>query len=345
MSIINGRERIMNILLTSVGRRAYIIEYLKEVYKKLGLAGSIIATNSDKYTTAMSIADKAFTSPLIYDEDYIPFLLDICKRERIDILISLFDIDLMILAKNKLKFEDLGVKVIVSDENIINICNDKYEMLKYLKSMNMPVPDSYIELDVAMENVSFENKTYILKPRWGMGSLSIFEAENKKELEVLYEKAKRSIQKSYLRFESNADMNRAILIQEKIKGDEFGLDIFNDLEGENLSVTVKRKYAMRSGETDIAEVTENSELKAVGKKIAKSLSHIGNLDMDILLSEGKAYIIDMNARFGGGYPFTHNAGVNELEAIIRFCSGMELNDLSVKKYGLFAKEITMVELK
>ena len=48
MSIINGRERIMNILLTSVGRRAYIIEYLKEVYKKLGLAGSIIATNSDK---------------------------------------------------------------------------------------------------------------------------------------------------------------------------------------------------------------------------------------------------------------------------------------------------------
>ena len=178
-----------------------------------------------------------------------------------------------------------------------------------------------------------------------MGSLSIFEDENKKELEVLYEKAKRSIQKSYLRFESNADMNRAILIQEKIKGDEFGLDIFNDFEGENLSVTVKKKYAMRSGETDIAQVTENVELKAVGKKIAKSLSHIGNLDMDILLSDGKAYIIDMNARFGGGYPFTHNAGVNELESIIRLFGGMELNDLSVKKYGLFAKEITMVELK
>ena len=102
---------------------------------------------------------------------------------------------------------------------------------------------------------------------------------------------------------------------------------------------------MRSGETDIAEVTKNSDLKTVGKKIAKSLSHIGNLDMDILLSDGKAYIIDMNARFGGGYPFTHNAGVNELEAIIRLCSGKEINDLSVKKYGCFAKEITMVELK
>ena len=218
-------------------------------------------------------------------------------------------------------------------------------MLKYLEKINLPVPETYLDLDKALEYADFHKKTYILKPRWGVGSLSIFEAENKKELEVLYEKAKRSIQKSYLRFESNADMNRAILIQEKIKGDEFGLDIFNDLKGENLSVTVKRKYAMRSGETDIAEVTKNSDLKTVGKKIAKSLSHIGNLDMDILLSDGKAYIIDMNARFGGGYPFTHNAGVNELEAIIRLCSGMELNDLSVKKYGCFAKEITMVELK
>ena len=251
----------------------------------------------------------------------------------------------MILAKNKAEFEALGVKVIVSNEDVINICNDKFEMLEYLKKINMPVPETYLDLDKALEYADFDKKTYILKPRWGMGSLSIFEAENKKELEVLYEKAKKSIQKSYLRFESNADMNRAILIQEKIKGDEFGLDIFNDIKGENLSVTVKRKYAMRSGETDIAEVTKNSDLKTVGKKIAKSLSHIGNLDMDILLSDGKAYIIDMNARFGGGYPFTHNAGVNELEAIIRLCSGKKLNDLSVKKYGLFAKEITMVELK
>ena len=76
----------MNILLTSVGRRAYIIDYLRDIYKDLGLIGSIVATNSDMNTTAMSVADKAFESPLIYDEEYIPFLLEICKNEKIDIL-------------------------------------------------------------------------------------------------------------------------------------------------------------------------------------------------------------------------------------------------------------------
>lgn len=335
----------MNILLTSVGRRAYIIDYLRDVYKKLGLAGNIIATNSDMNTTAMSVADKAFESPIIYDEKYIPFLLEICKSEKIDMLISLFDIDLMILAKNKSRFEEMGVKVIVSDENIINICNDKFEMLKYLKKINMPVPKTYIDLEEVLKETDFDKNSYILKPRWGMGSLSIFEAENKKELEVLYEKAKRSIQKSYLRFESGADIDRAILIQEKIKGDEYGLDIFNDFKGKNLTVTVKRKLAMRSGETDIAKVIENKELEDIGKKIAESLKHIGNLDMDILFDGQSAYIIDMNARFGGGYPFTHSAGVNELEALIRLCKNEKVNDLSVKKYGLFAKEIAMLELK
>ena len=335
----------MNILLTSVGRRAYIIDYLRDVYKRLGLAGNIIATNSDMNTTAMSVADKAFESPIIYDEKYIPFLLEICKSEKIDMLISLFDIDLMILAKNKSRFEKMGVKVIVSNENIINICNDKFEMLKYLKKINMPVPKTYIDLEEALKGADFDKNSYILKPRWGMGSLSIFEAENKKELEVLYEKAKRSTQKSYLRFESGADIGRAILIQEKIKGDEYGLDIFNDFKGENLTVTVKRKLAMRSGETDIAKVIENKELEDIGNKIAESLKHIGNLDMDILFDGQNAYIIDMNARFGGGYPFTHSAGVNELEALIRLCKNEKVNDLSVKKYGLFAKEIAMLELK
>ena len=335
----------MNILLTSVGRRAYIIDYLRDVYKRLGLVGNIIATNSDMNTTAMSVADKAFESPIIYDEKYIPFLLEICKSEKIDMLISLFDIDLMILAKNKSRFEEMGVKVIVSNENIINICNDKFEMLKYLKKISMPVPKTYIDLEEALKGADFDKNSYILKPRWGMGSLSIFEAENKKELEVLYEKAKRSIQKSYLRFESGADIDRAILIQEKIKGDEYGLDIFNDFKGENLTVTVKRKLAMRSGETDIAKVIENKELEDIGKKIAESLKHIGNLDMDILFDGQSAYIIDMNARFGGGYPFTHSAGVNELEALIRLCKNEKVNDLSVKKYGLFAKEISMLELK
>ena len=96
---------------------------------------------------------------------------------------------------------------------------------------------------------------------------------------MLYEKAKKDIQKSYLRFESKADIKKAILIQEKISGVEYGLDIFNDLNGEYIKTTVKRKLAMRSGETDIAKVTDDESLQAIGKRIGQNLCHIGNLDL------------------------------------------------------------------
>lgn len=335
----------MNILLTSVGRRAYIIEYLKEIYKRLSICGNIIAANSDGLTTAMSAADRAFVSPLIYDDRYIPFLLDICEREKVDILLSLFDIDLPILARHKKDFEKLGVRVIVSNERVINICNDKYEMLKYLKKLNLHIPETFLDLNEALKYADFNNKSYILKPRWGMGSLNIFEAENKEELQVLYNKAVRNLKRSYLKFESEANMDRAILIQEKITGDEYGLDILNDLECNYTFTTVKRKLAMRSGETDIAEVVKDEKLAVLGEEIGRRLGHIGNLDMDVLLKKDMPYIIDMNARFGGGYPFTHSAGVDELEAIIRWSMGENDINLEVKKYELFAKVINITALR
>ena len=92
----------MNILLTSVGRRAYMVKYFKEA---VGARGEIHVVNSDDKTVAFRYADKASVCPLIYDDSYIPFLLEYCEINKIDAVISLFDIDLLVLAKNKARFE------------------------------------------------------------------------------------------------------------------------------------------------------------------------------------------------------------------------------------------------
>ena len=80
----------MNVLLTSVGRRAYMVKYFKEA---LGEQGQVHVCNSDDLTVAFHYADKAVIAPLIYSDDYIPFLLRYCKENDIKILVSLFDID------------------------------------------------------------------------------------------------------------------------------------------------------------------------------------------------------------------------------------------------------------
>src|SRR5690606_16898276 len=182
----------------------------------------------------------------------------------------------------------------------------------FLMEQGFDTPKTFNHLKiskVALKNREI-NFPLIIKPRWGMGSIGIYKAENDLELEVFYNKVKRDISNSYLKYESDGHLENVVLIQQFIEGQEYGLDVFNDLEGNHIKTFVKRKIAMRSGETDSAKTEENIPLMELGKKIAQSLNHVGNLDMDCFISDGELYILELNCRFGGGYPFTHLAGVN-----------------------------------
>ena len=79
---------------------------------------------------------------------------------------------------------------------------------------------------------------------------------------------------------------------------------------------LKKKIAMRSGETDSAETVRDYRLSKIGEKLSRRLKHIGNLDVDAFIVNETPYVLEMNARFGGGYPFSHLAGVNLPKAIV-----------------------------
>ena len=54
-----------------------MVKYFKEV---LGNDGKVYVCNSDDKSIAFKYADEKVISPLIYDENYIPFLLDYCRK-------------------------------------------------------------------------------------------------------------------------------------------------------------------------------------------------------------------------------------------------------------------------
>lgn len=336
----------INILLTSVGRRGYLVKYFKEA---LGDDGKVYVSNSSDISPAFNHADGSIVTPLIYDEGYIDFLLAYCKEKNVNAIISLFDIDLPVLSKNKNRFKEQGIDIIVSNPEIIEICNDKWKTYQFLKENNLNTVHTYIKLKEVKQALNNNEIKYpvIVKPRWGMGSISVMEAENEEELNILYKMAINKIKNTYLKYESISNLEESVLIQEKINGREYGLDIINDLKGNYQTTIVKEKYAMRAGETDCAKVVNNAALREVGEKIGKKLCHIGNMDMDVFLVGNKPYILEMNARFGGGYPFSHMAGVNLPKAIIAWLNNekVDRNILEPQRLDvLFHKDINIVEL-
>ena len=304
----------MNILLTSVGRRAYMVKYFKEA---LGENGQVHVCNSDDKTVAFHYADKSVISPLIYDENYIPFLLDYCKENKIDMLLSLFDIDLLVLAKNKERFQKIVTNVILSDKELIEICNDKWKTYIFLKENGFNTPKTYLTLEDTINALDRGEISYpvVVKPRFGCGSIALSIAEDEMALLYYFRRNTRTINKSYLKYES-ASVEDKIIYQECLKGQEYGADIINDLNGEFQNTIVKKKIAMRAGETDIAKIVDEPEIFKEVCRLGKLTKHIGNMDIDVFFVEGKTYILEMNARFGGGYPFSHIAGCNLPKALV-----------------------------
>jgi len=308
-----------NIILTSAGRRNYLVEYFKSA---LSGTGKVYTANSTKDATAMLVSDGAFVAPMLDDPEYIPFLLKVCTKYSITIIVPLFDLELPILAPAIDQFQDIGVTVFVSDIDIIKICNDKWETFRFLRNHGFNSPSTFLSIAETLDSIEHNKCSFplMIKPRWGMGSIATNVAENPKELEVLFAMVKRNMMKTYLNKNSKKDLNQSIVIQRFLEGDEFGLDVVNNLNESFIVSFVKKKLSMRAGETDSAETVNDPELEQLGKDISCKLKHCGNLDVDVMRSGGKPYIIDMNARIGGGYPFSHLAGADIPAAYVAWAS-------------------------
>lgn len=335
----------MNLLITSVGRRSYMIEFFKNSLKGIG---QVYAANSEK-TYAISIADNFVITPPIYDNSYTGFLINYCKANNINAIISLFDIDLLLLSKNKELFKENGITLIVSDFKVIELCNDKWLSYNFMNENSINTPMSFIDLQKCIEALRKKEVLFplIVKPRWGMGSIGIFEAEDEEELIVLYRKVKKLNTNPYLKYQSEADINHSVLIQEKLSGNEYGIDVFNDFNKNHICTVAKHKISMRAGETDMAEVIYDKRLEELGLLLSSKLGHIGNLDVDCFLVEGEFYILELNCRFGGQYPFSHLSGANFPEIIINLLQNKVLNksDISVRYNTMGSKDLSIKQLQ
>ena len=296
----------MNILFTCAGRRTYLLKYFRE---QMGDKDKIIAADMQLTAPALSVADVKVMVPAVYDEHYVEALHQICEMHNVDVLISLNDLELPILAENKLSFENIGVNVLVSSSEVIDICFDKLKTADFITSIGLKPPKTYRNLESATQAILDGELKFpvVIKPRWGSASIGIEFVDNIDDLRIVYELIRRKTSKGMLGEVSQLD-DDFILIQEKITGKEYGLDIINDLEGNNVAVAVKQKLSMRAGETDKATTVDNPELHRIGEVIGRKLAHIGNLDCDILEMGGEYYILELNPRFGGGFPFSYEAG-------------------------------------
>jgi len=314
----------MNVLFTCAGRRNYLLEYFKEA---IGDSGKIIAADMSPTAPAMALADVARVVSDVYAEEYLDQILQICLEEKVDLLISLNDLELPVLSPHRKKFEETGIRLLISEQAVIDICFDKFRTVQFCEELHMGTPRTYLSLEEAKKALESGEVSFpiVVKPRWGSASIGLEFPADMEELELAYRLVTLRVSRSILSEASKEDAERSVLIQEMIDGTEYGLDILNDFSGKTVQVYVKEKLAMRAGETDKSVLRDKPELEALGFRVGQALGHIGNVDCDMFEKDGKYYLLELNPRFGGGYPFSQMSGANYPAAILAWMENREFD--------------------
>lgn len=294
----------MNILATSVGRRTQLLKYFKEQLKE---EGKLIATDNSPLAPAAYIADEFYLVPKINEPEYLDRLLDICKKEDIKAVFSLIDPELSIIAKNAHKFEEIGVRPIVSEYDACEIWLDKFEAQSFCIERGFNYAKTYCDFkkfENALEKGEIDFPVFI-KPQKGSASLHISKVNN--------------IEQARLIWDSVPDL----IVQEFLDGQELGVDVYIDfLTEEIVAIFIKEKIAMRAGETDKSRSVKSEELFGIIKSLVKQANLKGPIDIDVFDVDGKYYISEINPRFGGGYLHAYECGVNFPKYIMNNLKGI-----------------------
>jgi carbamoyl-phosphate synthase large subunit len=318
----NNGVRVTNVLFTCAGRRTFTIRAFQQA---LNNCGRVFACDASPDAPALQIADKGFVVPPADADNYIDVLLTICREQRVRLLIPAVEPELPLLAAHRTRFLKIGTLPLVSLPEIVAICYDKLETAAFLDRCGLAAPRTYVQFEAAQKALSRGEITFplVVKPRWGVSSIGLAIAEDDQELDFAFKTAEKQIACSFLAQASAATPGGCVLIQERLSGEEYGLDIVNDLNGRHVCTFAKRKLRMRAGQTDRAVTVKDQTLEKLGQTIGENLGHVGILDCDLFVSDEGCRIIDLNPRIGGGYPFSHIAGGNVPAALIAWMNGEE----------------------
>lgn len=290
----------VKILFTSVGRRVELVQAFRDAAVRLGVELSVYGADMSESAPALQFCDKTVMVPRIKDSEYIPVLLEVCKKEQIAVLIPTIDTDLLLLAEHKADFAEIGTQVLISAPDKIVLCRDKRFTASYFRSVGLHSP---VPVDcVADYQGGFPA---FIKPKDGSSSINAFKVKNHSEL-VEY-----------------AERVPDYIIQPFVDGDEYTVDIFCDFSGEPIFITPRERLAVRSGEVLKTKISQDEQIIREMRTLVADFKPCGPITVQLIKERetGINWYIEINPRYGGGAPLSMKAGADSAEALLRLCCG------------------------
>lgn len=316
------------IVIGSAGRRLYLIDWFREAFASLGVQGRVVVTENDPSSAAASYGDVARSLPRYADPSFGPALLDLVDELKPSLFLSVNDYELMhlhVATDLAAQLRDRGVLVPGVDRAWQLGCADKLRMAQLLDGIGVPTPVTVAGDDrEGIAKLSAEVDELVIKHRLGSASSGLALVASS-GVEAAVAAAAATAPGAH----DEESARQGVVIQPRLPGLEHGVDIVGDLRepGALRAVLARRKVRMRAGETDKAITVDPAPFVANAERIAQAAHLTGLVDVDMFLDErGEPSVIDINPRFGGGYPFVHLAGADVPRFYLAHALGLQIDD-------------------
>ena len=308
-------------LFTCIGRRVSLLESFRRAAKQLKINASLFGTDTTELSPALQLCDQRFSVKRTTHAGYIEQILSIVKANSVKLLVPTVDLDLKLLAQNKSKFDAMGCRVLVSDPEVIDICQDKRKTYKFLLKNNFDTPATGSIRTVLKNSKSSiyglaiaNRKSQIgfplfLKPWDGYAGRGNAVVNNRKELMF------------YAKRVPNA------ICQELVKGTEYTCDVYVDFGMKVRCVVPRKRIEVRAGEVSKGQVAKNARIMSEAVTLVEKLgAGPGVITLQLFLTEGgEVKYIEINPRFGGGAPLSIKAGADFPKWILQELAGGKPN--------------------
>jgi len=325
----------------------------QSVIDSLNLTGKHITLgcDSNRNVYAYQFCDNFEIVPSIYSEGYLDYLLGLCIKHEIDLVIPGHDHELLLLSKNINKFENNNIEVIVSRPDIIEVSRDKYEWFNYFKKYDCAIVPTY-RVDEFKRNPNESFFPAIVKPSGGSASQGISILNKLSELE----KAKDSdIIQPYL-FPKKDDPNYETIKDYVNKGkfvqmSEISIQLVFSKDSQYEGIFISRN-SLKSGVPIFVDPINPEEFEYIEEimkfvPICQEKKVRGPVNIQGRITEKGLIFFEMNMRFTGITGNRAQLGFNEVEFLVNnfLEKGGVLNGFAKNKLGVRQVACTTISRK
>lgn len=302
----HGTEQDMAVLLTCVGRRVSLLSAFRDAARRLRWNVRLCGTDVTRLSPALQCCDEAFLVERTTHPRYIKQLLSIVERHGVRLVVPTTDLDLRRLARHRSRFERLDCRVLVSNPEIVDICQDKRQTHRFLSRQGFGCPRTRSPRAALTADGKGQLRwPCVLKPWDGSAAKDNAIVHDRKELLFFAKRVPNAI------------------CQELVEGMEYTCDVYVDFEQRVRCVVPRRRIEVRSGEVSKAQIVKDKRIMDVAADLVRQLgAGPGVITVQLFVTNKNTIkIIEINPRFGGGVPLAIKAGANFPKWILQELGG------------------------